>query len=398
MQVLEAKDWQVAINDLTDDGKVKSGLVTLKLTLSAEAIAQSPTHLIVVDNSEVEYESSFGHKASSSFCGIVHAFDLSKGLPFFEFIKSGRHWLQCFLVKDDAILHVSQIEKMDLDSLSRKLFGYGSNLKKVLSTACFVENIEVPPHIFAQKPDTWFGKRVWDAVNFLEDDPINSCKYKRRIIWFILFNWTWKLACALLGVVIFCAVAVIGFLLGYKIKSSKSQNEVFHDFGYLKDLKDDKPLSWYAKIFLKKKRVVWTDYIYWRYPPIVWLLLIGFVVFCFYYFQSQNIFCDGDGIFRYKDIVFLISGSVVVVWLLCMAFVKFIQRIQVQLEKKGQEKILLRQAKEEALVKKYQNFLDARFGGKGEPVVPLTFCEKIRLYFIQKKQGSCSPYDKRVSS
>ncbi|MFA5870715.1 MAG: hypothetical protein WC842_02415 [Candidatus Paceibacterota bacterium] len=290
-QLVSNKNIRLVVNG--GSTVLESATVPVEWHLSDELIAKKPKCLVICDlemSLDLLKENRETVIGNRYFCKVT---DLVKYLQLF---RSGKHSLVVLVFYgDDAEIEAKFYLEKDSKSRYDKSVWFSDlvDQDKGYAEVTFFE-FEIPEELFAQKPESKFGKFVWNWVNgWFSSKPIDECEYrKRKILAFTLkpIFWSFIAAIQILWTIIGCSIVLF---LGYRpvslwknIISTFTDDDQFQwDLRYYQDWDPD----YYWRLWKKE----WSNgkcektYIPLFFVPWISLLTIGCFVGIGYIFISS---------------------------------------------------------------------------------------------------------------
>lgn len=197
-----------------------SATVPVEWYFSKKVIKQSPKSIVFIDLTQKELNE--GGKLLG--CGGErHIFRIKDRNQFIQFNTHGSHKILVLVFSEDVK------DKNLINSVHQKFFGnyqntmFPNNIEELISgkkkqldlgnrkvIAAEIIDIEIPEGLFADKPKSKFGKKVYEWVNDWHEikEPRDECEYRNRkifaftlkpILWlifsFLIRDVIWRLIC-----------------------------------------------------------------------------------------------------------------------------------------------------------------------------------------------------------
>ncbi|KKS69438.1 MAG: hypothetical protein UV40_C0023G0001, partial [Parcubacteria group bacterium GW2011_GWA1_42_7] len=161
--------------------------VPVRWFLSPEAIEKNPQYLIFFEQDQGEMDAMFDRNNGRRYICKV-----SEAIHFLQILSPGHHRLMVVAVKDYD-KSAGELARNQLSVRGGGLFEQDINWDAAYTdynpliswsgsfvASCVVE-FDVPAELFAKKPETRFGKLMWQWANWLySTEPRDQCDYRKR--------------------------------------------------------------------------------------------------------------------------------------------------------------------------------------------------------------------------
>lgn len=196
--------------------EMNSASIPIQWFFDEATITKNPTHILIVEQSRYEVESSY-----NGFNGNRDGCKVSEGVRFIQFLKPGYHKISVYALRDTQ----NTTGKLWLENFLMRAGkrNYNSSLPSKQQLADYIVRdgnfcgisafaeieIDVPRELFAEKPKTALGKTAWRWTNLLfEKNLRDECHYRKRA----LFAFTIQPILMSLAIPFVIAVALVYFV------------------------------------------------------------------------------------------------------------------------------------------------------------------------------------------
>lgn len=191
-QTVQIENLKVVLNGGSDI--MESATIPFQWFFSDRVIEQQPTHLLVIDQTGAESRGPNDEHLGERCIAFI-----SHGSDFLQFTSPGRHRMAFIACKwplnnvEPTLTYTAIFLRMqpfggynygirwtDIERLSQGVDNMMTGLEAV---AAAIVEVEVPQEFFAQKPESAFGRKLWDWVNLWHQrSPRDECGFRKRML------------------------------------------------------------------------------------------------------------------------------------------------------------------------------------------------------------------------
>lgn len=162
--------------------ELESATIAVQWFLSEEAIAEKPTHILIIDQTEAQFELAWYHginRCNRNNNGRRYVSELTDAVKFLTLYSTGIHHISAYVFAAEDSYHASRWAARMHEAFERDIIPEALELDGHYVHAAII--IDVPKELFVQRPQSGWARTKYDYVNsFFAEGPVDECAFEKR--------------------------------------------------------------------------------------------------------------------------------------------------------------------------------------------------------------------------